>query len=67
MRKKDMSVMANVEQVGRVSLNRFLLEVGHYGPDMVVVDAWPRISFRQFGMRSTRTVNMRKTPLHVWE
>jgi hypothetical protein len=37
-RKWHPSVVANVEAKQDVTLNRFLLEVGQYGPDMVVVD-----------------------------
>jgi hypothetical protein len=39
------SVVANLDAKQDVILNRFLLEVGQYGPDMVVIDALAAYQF----------------------
>ena len=44
-RKWHPSVVANIEAKEDITLNRFLLEVGHYGPDTVVVDALAAYQF----------------------
>ena len=71
-RKWHPSVVANVEAKQNVTLNRFLLEVGRYGPDLVVVDALAAYQFaavwnagdsnRQYAEHAAARLGMMKVP-----
>ena len=71
-RKWHPSVVANVEAKQDVALNRLLLEVGHYGPDLVVVDALAAYQFaavwnaadpnRQYAEHAAARLGMMKVP-----
>ena len=66
------SVVANVDTEQDVMLNRFLLEVGQYGPDMVVIDALAAYQFsavwnaahpnREYAEHAAARLGMMKVP-----